>query len=400
MMDATGTTNGMSTVVPSWLKFGRLTDYQEPSNGATSRPGKSFKHCRYFATKNGNSCFSLLLIPRLPSSCLQTLSPPLLLPFPFPYYFSMMIIMYTTKNSHYRFLGCRAGDACPFLHDSARLGGLGVELTSKPKTNSRYGKQSMEKGSDGNESSSTAPQQPVSQLQAGRQYVPSPIDKSRVVQRPMPRAQLENPREFQVQQLRRRFSPTETTEESGTAFAFTMEPSDPDFPFEMEGLDCVLHVPLSFPHDQKPHIDIKNKDMGRGFQINVERGFDRLVERSPQSTLLGIMNALNKQLESLLTEEKAETIKILPNSIPTRLSQFKAHQPPLPLEPKQTVVRASATYKKEQMRDAEVRRLAETLQLEARLGRLPLFSKSSDGIAYNVPIQPRQHEDLPVPLRT
>ena len=140
--------------------------------------------------------------------------------------------------------------------------------------------------------------------------------------------------------------------------------------------------------------------MGRGFQINVERGFDRLVEESPQSTLLGIMNALDKQLEAMLTEQKADTIKILPNSIPIRPSQSKARHPSLPLEQKQSAVRPSATYKQQQMRDAETRRLAETLQLEARLGRLPLFSKSLDGIAYNVPIQPRQHEDLPVPLRT
>ena len=313
------------------------------------------------------------------------------------FFFTTMI---TTTNSHYGSLGCRAGDACPFLHDSTRLDSLVVELTSKPKTQPRYGRKLMERGSDENESSSTAPQRAMSQLQAGRRYVPPPIDNSRVVQRPTPRAQLDDPRQFQVQQLRRRFSPTEKTEDNGTAFAFTMEPSDPDFPFDMDGLECVLHVPSSFPRDQKPHIDIKNKDMGRGFQINVERGFDRLVERSPQSTLLGIMNALNKQLETLLTEQKADTIKISPNSIPTRLSRSKACQPSLPVEPKQSVVKPSATYKQQQIRDAEARRSAETLQLEARLGRLPLFSKSIDGIAYNVPVQPRQHEDLPVPLRT
>ena len=309
-------------------------------------------------------------------------------------------IMYLTKHSHYRSLGCRAGDACPFLHDSTRLDGLPEDGTSKPKTQPRYGTKLMERGSDGNESSSTAPQRSVSQSQAGSRYVPPTIDKSRIVQRPTPRAELDDPREFQVQQLRRRFSPTEKTEDSGTAFTFTMKPSDPDFPFDMESLECVLHVPLSFPHDKKPHIDIKNKDMGRGFQINVERGFDRLVERSPQSSLLGIMNTLNKQLETLLTEQKAETIKILPNFTPTRPSQSKARQHSLPLEPTQSVVESSATYRPQQMKDAEARRLAETLQLEARLGRLPLFSKSSDGLAYNVPIQPRRHEDLPVPLRT
>ena len=313
--------------------------------------------------------------------------------------FPFLSTMYITKHSHYHSLGCKAGDACHLLHDPTRLDGLLAEFTSKPKTQPRYGKKLMERPSDGNVSSSTPPQRSVSRLQAGRRYVPPPTDNSRVVQRPIPRAQLDDPREFQVQQLRRRFFPTEKTEDNGTAFAFTMEPSDPDFPFDMERLECVLHVPLSFPYGQKPHIDIKNTDMGRGFQINVERGFDRLVERSPQSTLLGIMNALDKQLEALLTEQKAGTIKILPNSIPTRPSQSKARHPSLPLEPKQSAVRPSATYKQQQMRDAEARRLAETLQLEARLGRLPLFSKSLDGIAYNVPFQPRQHEDLPVPLR-
>ncbi|KAL8790695.1 MAG: hypothetical protein Q9195_006237 [Heterodermia aff. obscurata] len=262
-----------------------------------------------------------------------------------------------------------------------------------------YGEKLMERRSDGNKPSSTAPQRPVSQLQAGRRYVPPPTDNSRVVQRPTPRAQLDDPREFQVQQLRRRFSPTEKTEDSGTAFSFTMKPSDPDFPFDLESLECVLHVPFSFPHGQKPHINIKNKDMGRGFQINVERGFDRLIERLPQSTLLGVMNALNKQLEALLTEQKAETIKILPNSVRPRLSQSKARHASFPVEPSHSALRPSATYREQQMRDAEARRSSETLQLEARLGRLPLFSKSLDGIAYNVPIQPRQHEDLPVPLQ-
>ena len=49
--------------------------------------------------------------------------------------------------------------------------------------------------------------------------------------------------------------------------------------------------------------------------------------------------------------------------------------------------------------DAEIRRQIEVGQLEARLGRLPSFSKSSDGIAFTVPISPRKPGDLPVPLQ-
>ena len=95
---------------------------------------------------------------------------------------------------------------------------------------------------------------------AGRQYVPPPVDGSRIVQRPIPRAQADDPREFQIQQLRRRFSPVEETEHDGTAFTFTMVPTDPDFPFEMEGLECVLHVPACYPRGRKPYIDVKNRE--------------------------------------------------------------------------------------------------------------------------------------------
>lgn len=49
--------------------------------------------------------------------------------------------------------------------------------------------------------------------------------------------------------------------------------------------------------------------------------------------------------------------------------------------------------------DAEIRRQIEVCQLEARLGRLPSFSKSSDGIVFTVPISPRKPGDLPVPLQ-
>ena len=184
-----------------------------------------------------------------------------------------------------------------------------------------------------------------------------------------------------------------------------MAPSDPDFPFEMAGLDCVLHVPTAYPKEARPSIDVKNKTMGRGFQINVERGFARLAETSPQSTLLGLMNSLDKQLESLLTEQKAPTITIIPNNTPipgnsaqqvhvkpAEDSRVSRPQPTTPSRPQ-------ISFPPEQRRLASERRETETRQLEARLGRLPLFSKSSDGIVYTVPIIPRKHGDLPVPLQ-
>lgn len=221
-----------------------------------------------------------------------------------------------------------------------------------------------------------------------------------MVSKPVPRAQVEDPREFQIKQLRRRFSPTETAEDGGTTFTFQMVPSDPDFPFEMEGLECVLHVPSRYPGVDRPTLEVKNEEMGREWQNRVEQGFARLVANSPRGTLLGSMNQLDRQLESLLMDKKEEPITIIPNRIPGKLPPHaKPSTPAQPTKPAVNVSKPPQTYTPEQLRTASQRREAETLQLEARLGRTPLFSKSSDGIAYTIPITPRKHADLPVPLQ-
>ena len=230
-----------------------------------------------------------------------------------------------------------------------------------------------------------------------------PVDGSRVVSRPVPKAQSDNPREFQITQLKRRFSPTERSENEGTSYTFSMAPSDPDFPYELVGLECVLHVPAAYPEKARPSLDVKNKEMGRGYQINVERGFARLAESRPQSTLLGLMNSLDNQLESLLTEQKAEVITIIPNKKPVQGRNMQQVKPGQDIRAPQsqptTHTKGQEEFTLEQRRLASERREAETRQLEARIGRLPFFSKSSDGIAFTIPIAPRKHEDLPVPLQ-
>lgn len=239
--------------------------------------------------------------------------------------------------------------------------------------------------------------------QQARRYDPGPVATSRLVPKPISQTQIEDPREFQVRQLRRRYSPTEKTEDNGSTFIFKMPPSDPDFPFDIVALECALHVPLAYPKVGKPSLRVTNKEMGRGYQINVEKGFDALIEKSPQATLLTLMTALDKQLEALLTEQKAETVKIMPNIAPG--TRDRRHQSPasvpqitkdVPEEP--ASVQRIQHYTQEQLENARSRRELETRQLEARLGRLPLFGKSSDGIVYTVPIEPRKPGDLPVPL--
>lgn len=232
------------------------------------------------------------------------------------------------------------------------------------------------------------------------------VDRSKVVQKPISQTQIEDPREFQLQQLRRRFSPKEAAEENGTALAFRIVPSDPDFPFEMEGLECILHVPQTYPKGGVPSLDVRNKEMDRGYQINVERGFDDLVHKSPQSTLLGLLNALDRKLESLLTEQKAKTIKIIPNTNPDRRHLVSGSKPPArPKVEKPTVndtgsPRPQLAYTAEEKTKAQIRRETECRQIEARLGKLPFFYKSSDGIEYTIPLEPLKKVELPIPLQS
>lgn len=234
-----------------------------------------------------------------------------------------------------------------------------------------------------------------------------PVGGDRVVQKPVSSIEADDPREFQIRQLRRRFNPIEKAEDWGTSLAFQMTPSDPDFPFEMAGgLDCVLHVPATYPAGRaRPSLKVKNKEMGRGYQINVERGFDHLAESSPHGSLLALMNLLDRQLESLLIEPKAEVpVKII---IPAKQRKPTPPQYGRSVEPTAATAKPAPVEKKppppsytaEERTEAKTRRAVETRQLETRLGRLPLFFKSSNGIAYTVPLQPRKPMDLPVPLQ-
>lgn len=240
-----------------------------------------------------------------------------------------------------------------------------------------------------------------------------------MVKRPTPRAQQEDPREFQLAQIRRRFSPDESPEATSgaTILAFGMEPSDPDFPFAIDALLCRLRVPATYPGQGRPSLSVANPEMDRGFQINVERGFDALAaKQQPGQTLLGLMNALDRQLEQLLTAQPAETfsIKIVPNAAARAVPKHGEHattvptppsppppvavQPQLPAQPKERPLPPQPAYSPEDKARAKVRRDQETRQLEARLGRLPQFTSLADG-TFVVPIEPRRRSALPIALQ-
>ncbi|KAI9835886.1 MAG: hypothetical protein M1819_001784 [Sarea resinae] len=258
----------------------------------------------------------------------------------------------------------------------------------------------------GQEDVSLVSQQPSSET---RRYSPPRVERSRVVQKPLTRTQADDPRGFQLQQLRRRFSPKESISDGFTVLTFDLNPSDPDFPYDINALECVLRVPLDYPAQRKPQLKVSNKEMERGYQINVERGFDTLAEQASHPTLLGLMNALDKNLETLLSLPKADTVKLISNLDSSELTR----QPPATMEPPtvakpalvpRAVTSSSVapnlrpTFSPGQKEQANHIRNGELRQLEARLGRLPLYSKVSEN-AYLIPIEPRKRNELPVPLQ-
>jgi hypothetical protein len=248
--------------------------------------------------------------------------------------------------------------------------------------------------------------------------VTQPVVGSRIVSKPVPNAQAEDPRDFQLGQIRRRFSPRETRSQANggaTLLSFNLAPSDPDFPFEMTALECLLSVPEAYPQ-LKASLKVRNNDIPRGFAINVELGFDSLVGDRPDATLLELVKSLDKNLETFLSAPKAETVKLVPNKDtrhlsnlpsrsvepPTTLPTFQ-NEAPRPRSPEPKSVQApkepARVFTAGEKAEAAKKRESEVRQLEARLGRLPYFKKSNDGIAFTVQIEPKKRADLPKSLK-
>ena len=138
-----------------------------------------------------------------------------------------------------------------------------------------------------------------------------------------------------------------------------------------------------------------------GYRVNVERGFAELAEGRRTATLLQLMNALDRGLEGMLSGERAETLKIVPNFSPAETPLSPRTPPPPPVEKKVEVeVRAPASppVSAERRAAAKARRDMETRQLEARLKLSDVFSKSPDGVEYIVPLESWRKDLLPVPL--
>ncbi|KAI0183787.1 hypothetical protein EV127DRAFT_446042 [Xylaria flabelliformis] len=232
-----------------------------------------------------------------------------------------------------------------------------------------------------------------------------------VVQKPVPTSQRKDPRKYQLDQIKKRFSPTLGTLQNGsTIVRFKLKPSDPDFPFELEHLDCELQVPLRYP-EQAPVLSVKNKDIPRGFCVNIERGWDKLASEKHDATLLALVTALDKHLEAFLSEQKVETVTLVSFKDTRHLDQpttsiaespvpVSQVVPPKPPTPTRKPYVPDESFTGEQIANAKARRAQEIRQLESRMGRTSLYQKSADGVVYTLPLEPKRRSELPQGLQS
>ncbi|KAH7119695.1 CHY zinc finger domain protein [Dendryphion nanum] len=324
--------------------------------------------------------------------------------------------------------GCRSGAACPFRHEVVDTGSATAHQqstaalqdhpvrTSQQQQQQHSRRQPLPPGPlQQSVAAGNSPIAPSGRTTARQQPA---VNTSRITHRPVPPSQLADPRAYQVSQVRRRFPGLdERNENDSTVLTFRLPPSDPDFPFDLDALHCSLRIPFNYPNGGgKPSLRVTNPDMERGFQINIERGFDKIVAETSSSTLLASLNALDKHLESLLSTQKADTIKIVSHSAkPKSLGSASVAPllapyapvgvpPPAPLFPStatpvQSPAQPPPRYSAEEKASAKIVRDAQTRQIEARMGRLPHFSKSPDGSWFNIPFEPARKKDLPVELK-
>ena len=223
---------------------------------------------------------------------------------------------------------------------------------------------------------------------------------------PLSESQRIDPRQFQLNQLRRRFSPEENEEREATALTFKLVPTDPDFPFEMTDLQCTLRVPQSYPTIGQPSLRVTNPEMDRGYQINVERGFDSLVTTRSTSTLLALVNELDKRLEGFLMSEKAQTIKLASNTgEKTSTPALRSTTAPAKLAAVSTTLKTSpfpslSQHSAHQIAAAKAKRESDVRQLEARMGRQRLFTRSPEGLSFSMPLDVPNPSKLPFSLQS
>ncbi|KAI9487811.1 MAG: hypothetical protein EXX96DRAFT_473829, partial [Benjaminiella poitrasii] len=108
-----------------------------------------------------------------------------------------------------------------------------------------------------------------------------------------------------------------------TIVRLSVKPSDPDFPYELDALQLQLSIPKEYP-DKSCTVQVLNSDIPKGFAFNLEKGFASHVDplnSKVHQTLVRQMNWLDRNMESLLQQAPAATVRFVSNT--SRASDMK-----------------------------------------------------------------------------
>ncbi|KAI8989263.1 hypothetical protein BDB01DRAFT_531022 [Pilobolus umbonatus] len=104
-------------------------------------------------------------------------------------------------------------------------------------------------------------------------------------------------------------------DEVETVVRVAIKPSDPDFPFELDVLQVQLNIPNQYP-ERPCSIKVLNADIPKGYAFNIEKGhatYFNPVNLKAHQTLVRQMNWLDRNLEDLLQQAPAETVRFVSN---------------------------------------------------------------------------------------
>ncbi|RCH84407.1 hypothetical protein CU098_002070, partial [Rhizopus stolonifer] len=99
-----------------------------------------------------------------------------------------------------------------------------------------------------------------------------------------------------------------------------IKPSDPDFPYELDALQLQLTIPKDYP-EQPCSVQVLNSDIPKGFAFNLEKGYATHVDPSRSAahqTLVRQMNWLDRNMENLLQQAPAATVRFVSNHRQTK----------------------------------------------------------------------------------
>ncbi|KAI7901731.1 uncharacterized protein BX663DRAFT_513864 [Cokeromyces recurvatus] len=144
---------------------------------------------------------------------------------------------------------------------------------------------------------------------------------NKVATRPQPVTNTSNPekRKLELIQLETRYKSTYrlvSDNDRETIIRLSIKPSDPDFPYELDSLKLQLYIPIEYPKSPCS-VQVLNSDIPKGFAFNLEKGFASHVDPSNSKihqTLVRQMNWLDRNMETLLQQAPAPTVRFVSNS--------------------------------------------------------------------------------------